>query len=400
MLAYFDCFSGISGDMTLGACIDLGVPADWLKNRLEQLPLTDFDLTTSSVTRHGISATHVHVKTSEHHHRHFSDIVSLIENSPLSEGAKEKSIGIFDKIATAESGIHDCDKASVHFHEVGGIDAIVDIVGTVLCMEYLEIDAVVASKIPLGSGFVNCQHGTLPVPAPATVSILKGVPVYGTDIPYELVTPTGAAIVSTLARSFETLPDMVVEKIGYGAGTREIDSRPNLLRIVVGTVSNAAGILQEDRTVMIEASIDDMNPEIYGFLMDRLFEDGALDVYWIPIFMKKNRPGTMVQVLCPIDRKEILIRRILSETTTLGVRFYEMDRRMLAREADKIQTRFGMVAVKKVGDPQNRIRWVPEYEACKTIALEKGLPLREVYETILKEVPNKTDSSERILDKK
>jgi uncharacterized protein (DUF111 family) len=185
---------------------------------------------------------------------------------------------------------------------------------------------------------------------------------------------------------------MVIEKIGYGAGTREIDSRPNLLRIVTGTVSHAAGILQEDRTVMIEASIDDMNPEIYGFLMDRLFEDGALDVYLIPIFMKKNRPGTMVQVLCPIDRKETLIRRILSETTTLGVRFYEMDRRMLAREADRVQTRFGMVTVKKVGDPQNRVRWVPEYEVCKAIALEKGLPLREVYDTILKELREKTDS--------
>ena len=387
MLAYFDCFSGISGDMTLGACIDLGVPVDWLKDRLEQLPLTDFNLTASSVTRHGIAATHARVETTEHHHhRHFSDIVALIQNSPLSEPVKETSIRIFDTIATAESGIHGCDKATVHFHEVGGIDAIVDIVGTALCLEYLGIDTVIASKIPFGRGFVTCQHGTLPVPVPAAVAILKGAPVYGTEIPHELVTPTGAGIVAALARSFEALPDMVVDKIGYGAGTRDIEERPNLLRIFTGTASNGSGNLHTDRTVMVEAGIDDMNPEIYGFLMDRLFADGALDVYWIPIFMKKNRPGTMVQVLCPVHLKETVIRRILTETTTLGVRYYELSRRMLPRQVSRVTTRFGVVAVKKVEDPQHRIRWVPEFEACKTIALEQGLPLREVYEAIIQEV--------------
>lgn len=387
MLAYFDCFSGISGDMTLGACIDLGVPVDWLKDRLEQLPLTDFNLTASSVTRHGISATHARVETTEHHHhRHFSDIVALIQNSPLSEPVKETSIRIFDTIATAESGIHGCDKKTVHFHEVGGIDAIVDIVGTALCLEYLGIDTVIASKIPFGRGFVTCQHGTLPVPVPAAVAILKGAPVYGTEIPHELVTPTGAGIVAALARSFEALPDMVVDKIGYGAGTRDIEERPNLLRIFTGTASNGSGNLHTDRTVMVEAGIDDMNPEIYGFLMDRLFADGALDVYWIPIFMKKNRPGTMVQVLCPVHLKETVIRRILTETTTLGVRYYELSRRMLPRQVSRVTTRFGVVAVKKVEDPQHRIRWVPEFEACKTIALEQGLPLREVYEAIIQEV--------------
>ncbi len=391
MQAYFDCFSGISGDMTLGACIDLGVPPDWLKDSLVTLPLTDFDLTASSVTRHGISATHARVETSEHHHhRHFSDIVTLIENSPLSDRVKKDSIRIFDTIATAESGIHGCDKATVHFHEVGGIDAIVDIVGTALCMEYLGIDTIIASKIPLGSGFVNCQHGTLPVPAPATASILKGVPVYGTEIPHELVTPTGAGIVTTLAESFEPLPDMIVENIGYGAGTRELELRPNLLRIFTGTVSDASITLHSDRTVMVEASIDDMNPEIYGFLMDRLFADGALDVYWIPIYMKKNRPGTMIQVLCPVHLKETVVERILTETTTLGVRYYAMDRRMLPREEIRVQTRFGEVDVKKVRDPHQSIRWVPEFEACKTIALDQGLPLREVYDTILKEVQQRS----------
>jgi len=387
MLAYFDCFSGISGDMTLGACMDLGVPVEWLKDSLAQLPLTDFDLTLSSVTRHGIAATQVHVETSEHHHhRHFSDIVALIENSPLSRGVKDKSIRIFDVIATAESGIHGCDKASVHFHEVGGIDAIVDIVGTALCMEYLGIDTVIASKIPLGTGFVKCQHGTLPVPVPATVAILKEIPVYGTPIPHELVTPTGAGIIAALARSFEALPDMRIEKIGYGAGSRDIDERPNLLRILAGAPSDPSGILQSDRTVMVEASIDDMNPEIYGFLMDQLFEDGALDVFWIPIFMKKNRPGTMVQVLCPVHRKETVIRRILTETTTLGVRYYEMSRRMLPRQVIRVKTRFGVVEVKKVQDPQQRTRWVPEFEACKRVALDQKVPLRDVYDAIIKEV--------------
>ncbi|MEZ4551749.1 MAG: nickel pincer cofactor biosynthesis protein LarC [Desulfobacterales bacterium] len=235
----------------------------------------------------------VDVLVKGHAERDYAAIRELIENSGLSAAVKNLSLSIFEKLARAESKIHGCPAEHVHFHEVGGVDAVVDIVGAALCTDYLKLETVSASKIPLGSGFVTCSHGTLPVPAPATAEILKNVPVFGTDDPVELVTPTGAAIISTLATSFGPMPDMRVSKIGYGSGTRDLSARPNLLRLFIG----AAG-LDGDTVTVIETTIDDMNPEIFGFLMDRLFADGALDVYFIPVFMKKNRPGTLLQVLC------------------------------------------------------------------------------------------------------
>lgn len=386
MIAYFDCFSGISGDMTLGALIDLGVPPEWLKETLIDLPLSGFDISVDIVHRHGVHAKHARVAVLEHDHpRHYSDIVALIEQSQLTHSIKERSLDIFDRIATAESHIHGCAKESVHFHEVGAVDAIVDIVGTALCVDYLKIDHVVSSHIPLGKGFVSCQHGKLPVPAPATVEILKGVPVYGADIPHELVTPTGAAIVSSLADRFEPIPEMEIEAIGYGAGTRDLEQRPNLLRVLMGRNGDYEQIIENDRLLIIETCIDDMNPEVFGFLMEQLFEDGVLDVYWIPVFMKKNRPGTMVQVLCRLDQKEMVCNRIFKETTTIGIRYYEAARSILRRKQAEIDTTFGTVAVKKVTHPDGSIRLVPEYEACKRIAKEKNLPLRAVYEQISKE---------------
>ncbi len=283
----------------------------------------------------------------------------------------------------------------MHFHEVGGIDAIVDIVGTALGLEYLGIKKIVASHIPLGKGFVTCRHGKLPVPAPATLGILEGVPVYGTDIPYEFVTPTGAAIIVTLAQKFGAMPNMIVSGIGYGAGQRDLEDGPNLLRIIIGSGSETAadlpGELQEDQISIIETCIDDMNPELFGYLMDRLFADGALDVYWIPIYMKKNRPGTMLQVLCKDDGKDILIRRILTETTTLGVRYYTSRRRLLWRDHIEVMTDYGTISVKRVKDPQGNIRIVPEYEVCQKIALEHNIPLRVVYETVAREAAEKND---------
>ncbi len=386
MIAYFDCFSGISGDMTLGALIDLGVPTDWLKDNLLKLPLNGFDLSVSTVHRHGVRAKYAQVEVLEHHHsRHYSDIIALINNSPLNTSVKERSLDIFDRIASAESHIHGCSKDTVHFHEVGGIDAIVDIVGTALCIDYLKIDRVISSQIPLGKGFVSCQHGKLPVPAPATVEILKGIPVYGTDIPHELVTPTGAAIITSLADGFEPIPGIKIDAVGYGAGTRDLEQRPNLLRIMIGKTGGLQQGVQNDRLLIVETCIDDMNPEVFGFLMERLFEDGALDVYWIPVFMKKNRPGTMVQVLCRMDQKETIVNRIFTETTSIGVRYYEAFRSILSREQVEIETAFGPVTVKKVKNPDGSIRVAPEYEACKRIALEKNLPLRSVYERISKE---------------
>ena len=390
MLAYFDCFSGISGDMTLGALMDLGVPLKFIKERLRSIPLEDFDIAVTAVQRNGMHASLVNVQTfADTTSRNFSHIRSLIQNSSLTDIVKSTSLQIFKKLAEVEARIHSCPLDQVHFHEVGGVDAIVDIVGTALGLEFLGVKKVYASQIPLGKGFVNCSHGRLPVPAPATLSILEGVPVYGTNIPHEMVTPTGAAIIAGLAEGFGAMPEMVVRRVGYGAGQRNLDDRPNLLRVVLGSASSintfASEALPEDQIEIIETCIDDMNPEWFGYLMERLFEDGALDVYWIPIYMKKNRPGTMLQVLCRIDERDTLIRRVLSETTTLGVRYYQARRRLLARDELQVNTSYGIIAVKRVTDPQGNIRMIPEYEVCRKIALEYNLPLRVVYETVARE---------------
>ena len=389
MIAYFDCFSGISGDMTLGAFLDLGVPVEWLKDQLGRLPLAGFDVCVDTVSRNGITAKSVRVRVEDDTtSRDHAQIRSLISNSPLSDSIKQMSRDIFERIAQAEAVIHGCTVDQVHFHEVGGIDAIVDIVGTALCMDYLGIKTVIASHIPLGKGFVSCDHGTLPVPAPATLGILKGVPVYGTKIPHELVTPTGAAILVTLAGSYGELPEMIIEKTGYGAGKRDIESIPNLLRVMTGTEScgetGHRSARHKDTIVVLETCIDDMNPEVFGFLMDRLFEEGALDVYWIPVFMKKNRPGTMVQVLCRRNRKDVLINCILSETSSLGVRYHDAKRCMLPRESVIMKTAYGEIQVKRIVEAGGGLRIVPEYEVCKKIALEKNLPIRMVYDTIIK----------------
>ena len=394
MWAYFDCFSGISGDMTLGALLDLGVPLKWLKEQLRRVPLANFDIIVSPVQRHGIHAGLVQVdildsKTS----RNYSDIRALIEYSPLSEPVKSTSLAIFKRLAEAEARIHHCPVDQVHFHEVGGVDAIVDIVGAALGLDYLGIKKIVASPVPLGKGLIACSHGNLPIPAPATLGILEGVPVYGADIPYELVTPTGAAIIRSLAQRFEPMPEMVIARIGYGAGQRDLEDRPNLLRIVLAAEPESAaefdGNLQEDQITIVETCIDDMNPELFGYLMERLFEDGALDVYWIPVYMKKNRPGTMIQVLCKDDLRDTIIHRILFETTTLGVRYYHSRRRLLWREELEVTTSFGVIPVKRVKDPRGNIRIVPEYEVCQKIADQKNMPLRLVYDTITRETAEK-----------
>ena len=390
MLAYFDCFSGISGDMTLGALINLGVPLKYLQDHLSSIPLKDFDITVTPVHRNGIRAMAVSVGMyDDQTSRNFADIRSLIENCPLSESIKSTSLQIFKKLATSEAHIHNRSIEEVHFHEVGGIDAIVDIVGTAICLEYLGIKRIIASHIPLGKGFVTCSHGKIPVPAPATLEILKGVPVYGTNIPHELVTPTGAAIIVTLAEGYGHIPDMSMTGVGYGAGQRELEDRPNLLRITTGagleTAGGSPGEIPEDHIYILETCIDDMNPELFGYLMERLFADGALDVYWIPVYMKKNRPGTLLQVLCQPDDKEGLIGRILSETTSLGVRYYESRRRLLWRDRFEVKTTYGDIAVKRVKDIEGNIRIVPEYAVCEKIARERNIPLRIVYDKITRE---------------
>lgn len=385
--AYFECQAGISGDMTVGALIDTGVPLEWLDEQLLGLSLDGFSLSIEKDSPHGIQATRFRVATEEsHHHRTFNDIKSLITKSPFSKFVKNTSLSIFDQIAAAEAKIHGVAKEKVHFHEVGAIDSIVDIVGTALCLEYLQIDVVLSSPVPLGKGYVTCQHGTLPVPVPATMEILKGVPVYGSGLNQEMVTPTGAAILKALSKEFGDFPAMSVEKIGYGVGSKKISNRPNILRVFSGHLKGEdnlnLGLPHQETVVIIETCIDDMNPEIYGYLMEKLFKDGALDVYWMPVFMKKNRPGTLVQVLCSQHSKSTLINRILSETTSTGVRCHTAQRTCLQREIVDVSSEYGTIRMKRIVDLDGNTRLVPEYEVCKEIALKHDIPIIKVYERL------------------
>ena len=399
-VAYFDCFSGISGDMTLGAMVDLGVPVTWLKEQLVKLPLSGFDLVSGQVMRNGIQAVKVDVIYEEtHHHRDYGHIKNLLTRSPLSDDVKNDSLAVFERIARAESKVHGCELDQVHFHEVGAVDAIVDIVGTCLAKAYLGIDAIMASRLPLGQGFVTCAHGTLPVPAPAVLEIVKGIPIYSGSQQKELVTPTGAAILAALAKGFAPMPSMEIEKIGYGAGTHELVDQPNALRVVLGTLAGDHDTAtlpgHTESLVVIETNIDDMNPEIYGFLMERLLGDGALDVYWTPIQMKKNRPAVMVQVLCHPDRQSAIMMRLLAETTSLGVRHYRVQRSCLPREVVTVETHFGSMTAKKVTQPDSSTRIVPEYESCRKIALERSIPLQKVYEAVTAATANRSDTASK-----
>jgi len=382
MIAYFDCFSGISGDMTLAAFIDLGVDADQLEGTLRScLKDLDFGIRVKTVMSSGISARRVIVESQDRRFRNYARIRDMIEKSGLSHRVKTTSLEMFENLARAEAVIHECPVESVHFHELGGVDSIVDMVGTALCVEMLGIEHVFASKVPLGSGMVKCRHGLIPVPAPATLSVLKDVPVYGGDIDGEAVTPTGAAILKTLAEDFGPVPDMVLERSGYGAGQRDggPGAGPNLLRIILGRA--AAG--SDDYMVMVETDIDDMNPEIYGYLSERLFEKGAVDVLLVPAYMKKGRPGTLVRVLCTDARRAGIVDTILSESSAIGVRFYPVVRRVLDRWNLTLETAFGPVAAKAVRTPDGRVRITPEYSACRGLAKEKNIPLLTVYREAL-----------------
>ncbi|MFK5952532.1 MAG: nickel pincer cofactor biosynthesis protein LarC [Desulfobacterium sp.] len=387
MIAYFDIFSGISGDMTLGAFVDLGVPLEWLKKQLTAMPLSGFDIGCQDKWCNGIKAADIMVTENESvHPKTYRDIRSLISGAPFSQRVIEQSLTAFKKIAVAESRIHGADLESVHFHEVGGIDALVDIVGSFLCAEYLGITRVHASCIPLGRGFISCSHGVIPVPAPATLAILKGVPVRASGINMEIVTPTGAAIITTLAQEFGAMPDMVVDGVGYGSGKQKSDTGiPNLLRIIIGKplASGDSSFLKKETVWVVETTIDDMNPEVSGYLMDKLFEAGALDVCHIPLQMKKNRPGTRLEVICHEDRLNDLMNLILTQSSSTGVRFHKVQRGVLHREIVEVPTCFGIMKAKKIVDPTGAVRIVPEYEVCRRVAEEKKIPLRDVYTKVL-----------------
>jgi len=390
MIAYVDMFSGISGDMTLGALIDLGVPLDWLKEKLSHV-LNGFTLKSNIVYKHHLKATDLIIKSDneDNESRNYLEIRELIKNSSLAEKVKKNSLTAFQKIALAESNIHGKDIETIHFHEIGGIDSIVDIIGSFLCVEYLGIEKVYASSIPLGTGFVTCAHGQIPVPVPATVAILKDIPIRSSDATTEIVTPTGAAIISTLATSFGRMPEMIMRKVGYGSGKRDTGSKlPNLLRIILGEPQffekKGTGV-QKETVHVIKTNLDDTTPEVLGFLMESLFNNQALDVCYIPVHMKKNRPGIQLEVISRKEDLDNIIRIILTQTTSIGLRHYENKRSFLLREKVFVETSFGKLQVKKIINPDNSIRFVPEYEIAKKVAKEKEIPLKDVYIQILSE---------------
>ncbi len=377
MIAYFDCFSGISGDMTLSAFIELGVPLKYIEKNLNQL--IKVSLSSKKVLKNGISATTFIINSEENERLDYKKIKNIIESSSLSKKIKELSFDIFEQIADAESHIHNMKKDDMHFHEIGSVDTIVDIVGVALCIDYLNIKKIYSSCLPFNSGSFSCHHGRLPLPAPATLEILKDLPLYNSDIKDETVTPTGAAIIKTIATSFGKFPNMKIEKIGYGAGQKDFKNSPNILRIVVGKESS---IFSKEKIVVIETNIDDMSPEILSFLMEKLFESGAIDVSFIPIFMKKNRPAFKIEVLCYENQKDTLSKIIFSETSSIGIRYYEVKRRILERETKDIETKFGLIQAKIVKRPNDKIEIIPEYEVCKKIAQKYDIPLRDVYNEI------------------
>lgn len=389
MILYLDMMAGIAGDMFLGALVDLGVPVKWLKGKLSAV-LDGFDLRTEIVFRSHLRAVNLHVDVTDHAtHRHYTTIRQMIESADLPETVRANALTAFKHIAQAEAHIHGKDIETVHFHEIGGIDSLVDIIGSFLALDYLGVDQVAATPVPLGSGTIKCAHGTIPVPVPATVAILKGLEVTGSDAKTEIVTPTGAAIVATLAPQFGGMPDMQIEKVGYGAGKRDIGaSVPNLLRLVLGTpaaVQKSGENILSDQVHVLYTNVDDMSPESLGFVMDRLMDKGALDVSFTPAFMKKNRPATRIEVICHKDQLQTLSTILLSETTTIGVRYHLCDRMILRREPVEVETSLGRVNAKKITTPDGRTRTMPEYDDCKRKAQEHKLPFYQVYERILAE---------------
>jgi len=382
---YFDCFAGISGDMTLGALLDLGLNIEDLRGELSKIALSGYELSMNRVVRSQISAVKFTVSASQgDHHRSLTSIKNLINNSSLSDQVKSRATAIFQRLGEVEAKIHNIDIDRVHFHEVGAVDSIIDIVGACVGFEKLGVERFICSPLHIGRGFVESAHGRFPVPAPAAIELLKGAPIYSTDIEGELVTPTGAAIVSHLCAEFIPMPTMKVEKVGYGAGGRDYKGFPNVLRLILGDIE---GVAEEERehaghgpVVVIETNIDDMNPQVFGYLMDRALEEGALDVFYTPVQMKKNRPGTLLTVLCERHQFDKIVELIFKETTTIGVRYYEIERRTLERYSMPVQTEFGQINIKVASLNGRIVNYAPEYVDCERAARQSGISLREVQE--------------------
>ncbi|AVP60807.1 nickel pincer cofactor biosynthesis protein LarC [Clostridium sporogenes] len=421
-ILYYDCFSGISGDMNLGALIDLGVDKDHLLKELAKLNINDeFEIKINKDSRKGISGTkvdvilknsydhnhehehnhecehrhkhnhqndhnHEHGHNHDHNHRNLININKIIDNSELKNNVKKISKDIFLEVAKAEGKVHNKPLEEVHFHEVGATDSIVDIVGAAICLDYLKVDKVLCSKVQVGSGFVKCAHGTMPVPAPATAEILKDIPMVSSEeIPFEATTPTGAAIVASTVYKFTQNKNFHIEKVGYGIGGKDLSDIPNVLRIFLAENKEQEGNdIEQEEALVLECNIDDMNSEIYEYVINKLLNEGASDAYITPIIMKKTRPAAKLTVLCENKLENIMKEIMFKETTTLGIRKYSVEKSMLKRKVEKVNTIYGEVSVKKSYLKGQVLNSKPEYEDCKKIALENNISIKEVYEAVNK----------------
>ena len=383
--AYFDCFSGISGDMTLGALLDAGVPVDQLRAELHGLNLPGWELSAEKVWKNGMAATHAKVFAQDTTtHRSLSTILEIIEKSNLASGVKDRAAAIFRKLGEAEAAVHDVPLEKIHFHEVGAVDAIIDIVGACIGFSALAIESFACSPLNVGGGTAKMAHGILPVPAPATARLLLDKPTYSNGVQQELVTPTGAAIVATLCSHFGPQPPMSVSTIGYGAGTADLEGQPNVLRLMVGEAAEKRPAAESETIRVLEANLDDMNPQIYGYFLEKALAAGALDVFATPVQMKKNRPGVLVTVLCKPEDEPKFHDMLFAETTTLGVRTYTAERRVLARQWDKVRTSFGEVRI-KVARLNGHIQQAsPEFEDCRKLAEAKNVPLQRVMDEAIR----------------
>ncbi|MDR2474840.1 MAG: nickel pincer cofactor biosynthesis protein LarC [Bacteroidales bacterium] len=401
-ILYFDCFSGISGDMTLSAFLDLGISQKQLTDELNKLNISGWNLRVSRVVKNAISATHVDVETSDstlgnHHHHHphvhrtLSDITRIIDESGISANAKNIATRIFTRLAAAEAAVHATKLDSVHFHETGAIDSLIDIVGTAICMDILSPDKVCASTLHDGHGFVQCQHGTIPVPVPAVVELLaaRNISLKQLDVEGEMMTPTGAAIIAELAENFGSMPEMKITKIAYGAGTREFNA-PNLLRIIQGETSDKT--LNHDTVTVLETNIDDTTPEILGYTLERLFEAGVRDAYFTPVYMKKCRPAFLLTVLCDEIKIQEMEHILFTETSTIGIRKYTAERSYLPRKTVTLSTPFGEINAKEIICDSGTSRFAVEYEDARRLAKEKNVPLQDIYHSISKQSVKRSNS--------
>ncbi|GAB4135941.1 nickel pincer cofactor biosynthesis protein LarC [Thermopirellula anaerolimosa] len=398
-IAYFDCFSGISGDMILGALVDAGADFERLTAAIDSLALPGCRLIAEEVRKGGFRAKHIRVETQpEHGHRHLRHILELLERSDLTAAQKSRAEAVFRRLAEAEAKVHGTTIEKVHFHEVGAADSIVDVVGAVVCLDLLGVERVFASPVPTGRGTIRIQHGEVSIPAPATAELLVGVPILEADVPFELTTPTGAALITSYAQRFGPPPGMTLQCIGYGAGSRDIPHRANLLRVLIGTCEESDLARDEtslERIWTVETHLDDVPGEIVGYTVERLLEAGALDVFASAGQMKKNRPAIRLTVLCRDEHLAAVESVVLTETTTLGVRRWPVERRVLKRESAEVRTRWGTVAGKVAFTPEGTRRFSPEFESCREAARKHRVPLQVVYREAAEAFARESAANER-----